>query len=50
MLVGIITSRQVFGVPAVLAADHDTVVAIAGPAIQSVLAGVSRADAERSGS
>ncbi|WP_258366740.1 TetR family transcriptional regulator [Curtobacterium sp. MCSS17_011] len=39
MLVGIVTSRQVIGVPTVLAADHDLLVATVGPAIQSVLVG-----------
>ncbi len=37
MLVGIITSRQIIGVPIVLAADHETLVATAGPAIQAIL-------------
>lgn len=39
MLVGIVTSRQIIGVPTVLAADHDQLVATVGPAIQSVLVG-----------
>lgn len=42
MLVGIVTSRQVIGVPTVLAADHDQLVATVGQAIQTVL--VPRAD------
>lgn len=38
MLVGIITSRRIIGVPTLVAADHDLIVATVGPAIQSVLA------------
>lgn len=39
MLVGIITSRQIIGVPILLAADTDTLVATVGPALQQLLAG-----------
>lgn len=39
MLVGIVTSRRVIGVPTLVAADHDLIVATVGPAIQSVLVG-----------
>lgn len=41
MLVGIITSRQVIGVPTVLAADHETIIATVGPAIQTLLGGAA---------
>lgn len=37
MLVGIVTSRQIVGVPVVLAADHESVIATVGPAIQMIL-------------
>ncbi|WP_144713392.1 TetR family transcriptional regulator [Curtobacterium pusillum] len=37
MLVGIVMSRRVIGVPALVAADHDRLVATVGPAVQSVL-------------
>jgi AcrR family transcriptional regulator len=39
MLVGIITSRRIIGVPAVVAADTETLVRTVGPAIQQLLAG-----------
>ena len=39
MLVGIVVSRRIVGVPAVVAADHETLVATVGPAIQSILVG-----------
>lgn len=37
MLVGVITSRQIVKVPAVRGADHATVIATVGPAIQTIL-------------
>lgn len=37
MLVGIITSRQIIGVPILLAADTNTLVATLGPALQQLL-------------
>jgi AcrR family transcriptional regulator len=37
MLVGIITSRRIIGVPTLVAANHDRIVTTVGPAIQSVL-------------
>lgn len=37
MLVGIITSRRIIGVPTLAAADHESIVAMVGPAIQSIL-------------
>ncbi len=37
MLVGVVVGRRVLGVPTLVAADHDALVAIAGPAIQSIL-------------
>lgn len=37
MLVGIITSRQIIGVPILLAADTETLVAAVGPALQQLL-------------
>ncbi|KQO60060.1 TetR/AcrR family transcriptional regulator [Curtobacterium sp. Leaf261] len=37
MLVGIITSRRIIGVPTLVAANHDRIVETVGPAIQSVL-------------
>lgn len=39
MLVGIVTSRRVIGVPVLAAADHEQIVAAAAPAIQEILAG-----------
>ncbi len=39
MLVGIITSRRIIGVPALVAADAETLVRTVGPAIQQLLAG-----------
>ena len=39
MLVGIITSRRIIGVPALLAADTETLVRTVGPAIQQLLTG-----------
>jgi AcrR family transcriptional regulator len=42
MLVGIVTGRQVVGVPTLLAADTETLVATVGPAIQQILAGAAR--------
>ena len=39
MLVGIITSRRVIGVPVLVAADAEEIVATVGPAIQHLLAG-----------
>ncbi|ROS73910.1 TetR family transcriptional regulator [Curtobacterium sp. PhB130] len=39
MLVGIVTGRRVIGVPTLVEADHDAVVAVVGPAIQHVLVG-----------
>ena len=38
MLVGLVTSRQIIGVPVLAAADRETLVAIVAPAIQHVLA------------
>jgi AcrR family transcriptional regulator len=40
MLVGIVTSRQIIGVPALVAADTEQLVATVGPAIHQVLVGV----------
>jgi hypothetical protein len=40
MLVGIVTSRQIIGVPALVAADTEQLVATVGPAIRQVLVGV----------
>jgi AcrR family transcriptional regulator len=37
MLIGIITSRRIIGVPVLASADTDTLVATAGPAIQQLL-------------
>ncbi|TBN55523.1 TetR/AcrR family transcriptional regulator [Glaciihabitans arcticus] len=37
MLVGVVISRRIVGVPALVAADHDELVAVLGPAIQRVL-------------
>ncbi|WP_129657495.1 TetR/AcrR family transcriptional regulator [Rothia uropygialis] len=37
MLVGIITSRRIIGVPTLATADHESIVAMVGPAIQSIL-------------
>lgn len=39
MLVGIVTSRRVIGVPVLAAADHEQIVAAVASAIQHVLAG-----------
>ncbi|WP_375423046.1 TetR family transcriptional regulator [uncultured Friedmanniella sp.] len=39
MLVGIITSRRIIGVPVLLAADTEQLVAVVAPAIQQVLVG-----------
>jgi len=39
MLIGIITSRRVVGVPVLVAADTDTLVRTVGPTIQQLLAG-----------
>ncbi len=39
MLVGIVTSRRIIGVPVIAAADTEQIVATVGPAIQQVLAG-----------
>lgn len=41
MLVGIVTGRQVVGVPVLLAADTETLVATVGPALQQILAGAA---------
>lgn len=38
MLVDINTSRRIIGVPTLVAADHERIVATVGPAIQTVLA------------
>jgi hypothetical protein len=38
MLVGIITSRRIIGVPALAGADAETLVRTVGPAIQQLLA------------
>ena len=37
MLVGIVTSRQIIGVPALVAADTEQLVATVAPAIQEIL-------------
>lgn len=37
MLIGIITSRRIIGVPVLVSADTDTLVSIVGPAIQQLL-------------
>jgi hypothetical protein len=37
MVVGIITSRRIIGVPALVAADQETLVRTVGPAIQQLL-------------
>jgi hypothetical protein len=37
MLIGIITSRRIIGVPVLAAADTDTLVTTVGPAIQQLL-------------
>jgi AcrR family transcriptional regulator len=39
MLVGIVTSRRIIGVPALVEVDRDTLVATVGPAVQTILAG-----------
>lgn len=39
MLVGLVTGRQVIGVPVLVAADRETLVATVGPAIQQILVG-----------
>ena len=39
MLVGVVTSRRIIGVPALVAADHEMLVATLGPAVQAVLTG-----------
>ncbi len=39
MLVGIVTSRRIIGVPVIAAADTEQIVATVGPAIQQVLTG-----------
>ncbi|WP_329064207.1 TetR/AcrR family transcriptional regulator [Amycolatopsis sp. NBC_01480] len=41
MLVGIVTSRRIIGVPVIAAADTEQIVATVGPAIQQVLAGAA---------
>lgn len=41
MLVGIVTSRRIIGVPALVAADTEQLVATVGPAIQQVLTGAA---------
>lgn len=41
MLVGIVTSRRIIGVPVIAAADTEQIVATVGPAIQQVLAGTT---------
>jgi uncharacterized membrane-anchored protein len=41
MLVGIVTSRRIIGVPVLVAADTEQIVATVGPAIQQVLAGAA---------
>ncbi|MGV1010746.1 MAG: hypothetical protein ACOYBY_19540, partial [Dermatophilaceae bacterium] len=38
MLVGVVTSRQVIGVPTIIGADTEQLIAILAPAIQQVLA------------
>jgi AcrR family transcriptional regulator len=45
MLVGIITGRRIIGVPALLAADTDTLVATVGPALQQLLGSPARESA-----
>jgi AcrR family transcriptional regulator len=42
MLVGIVTSRRIIGVPALLAADTEQLVATVAPAIQQILTGAVR--------
>jgi AcrR family transcriptional regulator len=37
MLVGVITSRDIIGVPTLAAADHEALIATVGPAIQAIL-------------
>ncbi|WP_241983262.1 hypothetical protein [Cryobacterium tagatosivorans] len=37
MLVGIVTGRRIIGVPTLVAADTETLVAVIGPAIQQIL-------------
>ena len=39
MLVGVVTSRRIVGVPVLVAADAETLVATLGPAIQQLLVG-----------
>lgn len=46
MLVGIVTTRRIIGVPVLVAADIEQLVATVGPAIQEVLAGGSRTSAD----
>lgn len=41
MLVGIVTSRRIIGVPVLVAADTEKLVATVGPAIQQVLVGAA---------
>jgi hypothetical protein len=39
MLIGVITSRRIIGVPALADADTEELVATIGPAIQQILVG-----------
>ena len=39
MLVGVVTGRQIVGVPVLVAADREQLVAMVAPAIQQVLVG-----------
>jgi len=39
MLVGVVTSRQIIGVPVLVAADREKLVATVAPAIQLILVG-----------
>ena len=42
MLVGVVLSRRIIGVPALLAAETDTLVTTLGPSIQILLAGIDK--------
>lgn len=46
MLVGIVTGRRIIGVPTLVAADTENLIAIVGPAIQQILAPRQKATAE----
>ena len=39
MLVGVVVSRRIIGVPTLVAADHDILASVLGPAIQTILTG-----------